>query len=114
MQLVAYGAQDVYLTGNPQITFFKSIYRRYTNFSMESIRQTFNNQLTSGAGRSVATITRNGDLLYKTYLVLSSASGVISTDYGHNVIDFIEVEIGGVFQTKIRTKHNKMRTQNKT
>lgn len=95
MQLVAYGAQDIYLTGNPQITFFKSVYRRYTNFSIESIRQTFNQQLASGAGRSVATITRNGDLLYKTYLVFSGTKGEISTDYGHNVIDFIDVEIGG-------------------
>ena len=41
MQLVAYGAQDIYLTGNPQITFFKVVYRRHTNFSMESIQQTF-------------------------------------------------------------------------
>jgi hypothetical protein len=95
MQLVAYGAQDVYLTGNPQITFFKVVYKRHTNFSMESIRQTFNQQLNRVAGRSVATITRNGDLLHKTYLVLSGTTGKISTDYGHNVIDFIEVEIGG-------------------
>ena len=42
IQLVAYGAQDVYLTGNPQITFFKVVYRRHTNFSVESIEQTFN------------------------------------------------------------------------
>ena len=42
MQLVAYGAQDIYLTGNPQITFFKDVYRRHTNFSMEAIEQTFN------------------------------------------------------------------------
>ena len=35
MQLVAYGAQDIYLTGNPQITFFKVVYRRHTNFAME-------------------------------------------------------------------------------
>ena len=42
MQLVAYGAQDIYLTGNPQITFFKVVYRRHTNFSMEAIQQTFN------------------------------------------------------------------------
>ena len=42
LQLVAYGAQDVYLTGNPQITFFKVVYRRHTNFSIESIQQTFN------------------------------------------------------------------------
>lgn len=41
MQLVAYGAQDVYLTGSPQITFFKTIYRRHTNFAIESIEQTF-------------------------------------------------------------------------
>ena len=40
MQLVAYGAQDIYLTGNPQITFFKVVYRRYTNFAMEAIEQT--------------------------------------------------------------------------
>jgi len=97
MQLVAYGAQDVYLTGNPQITFFKVVYRRYTNFSIESIRQTFNGQLSSGPGKSVATISRNGDLVYQTYLVLSGSisSGNIMTNYGHNVIDFIDVEIGG-------------------
>lgn len=41
MQLVAYGAQDIYLTGSPQITFFKTIYRRHTNFAVESIEQTF-------------------------------------------------------------------------
>ena len=45
MQLVAYGAQDIYLTGNPQITFFKVVYRRHTNFSMESIKQTFDGEL---------------------------------------------------------------------
>ena len=42
LQLVAYGAQDVYLTGNPQITFFKSVYKRHTKFSIEAIEQTFN------------------------------------------------------------------------
>ena len=42
MQLVAYGAQDIYLTGNPQITYFKVVYRRHTNFAMESIEQVFN------------------------------------------------------------------------
>ena len=47
MQLVAYGAQDIYLTGNPQITFFKVVYRRHTNFSMELIQQT----LSGNAGK---------------------------------------------------------------
>ena len=67
MQLVAYGAQDIYLTGNPQITFFKVVYRRHTNFSMEAIEQTFNG--TVGLGNSVtSTISRNGDLVHKMYV----------------------------------------------
>ena len=67
MQLVAYGAQDIYLTGNPQITFFKVVYRRHTNFSCESIKQTFNG--TNSFGSTVtATISRNGDLVTNMYL----------------------------------------------
>ena len=69
MQLVAYGNQDIYLTGNPQITFFKVVYRRHTNFSMEAIEQTWNgtSNVPSGSnsaatGRCSATISRNGDL----------------------------------------------------
>ena len=67
MQLVAYGAQDVYLTGNPQITFWKVTYRRHTNFALESIEQTFNGQADFGR-RVTCTISRNGDLAYSTYL----------------------------------------------
>jgi hypothetical protein len=67
MQLVAYGAQDVYLTGNPQITFWKVTYRRHTNFAMESIEQTFNGQADFGR-RVTCTMARNGDLAYRTYL----------------------------------------------
>lgn len=67
MQLVAYGAQDVYLTGNPQITFWKVTYRRHTNFAVESIEQTFNGQADFGR-RVTCTISRNGDLAYRTYL----------------------------------------------
>jgi len=64
MQLVAYGAQDIYLTGNPQITFFKVVYRRHTNFSMESIRQS-----QSGGGSQLNwTISRNGDLILNMFL----------------------------------------------
>jgi hypothetical protein len=67
MQLVAYGAQDIYLSGNPQITFFKVVYRRHTNFSMESIQQTFNGDV--GFDKKVTcTISRNGDLISKMYL----------------------------------------------
>jgi len=67
MQLVAYGAQDIYLTGNPQITFFKVVYRRHTNFAMEAIEQTFNGAAQLGQKFS-CTIARNGDLLGQVFL----------------------------------------------
>jgi hypothetical protein len=67
LQLVAYGAQDVYLTGNPQITFFKAVYRRHTNFSIEAIEQTFNGQPSFGS-RVTCQISRNGELINRIYL----------------------------------------------
>ena len=105
MQLVAYGAQDVYLTGNPQITFFKTTYRRHTNFAMESIEQTFNGQADFGR-RVTCTISRNGDLAYRTYLQVTLPEinqDLASTDVyarwldfpGHQLIHQVEVEIGG-------------------
>jgi hypothetical protein len=66
LQLVANGAQDVYLTSNPQITFFKVVYRRHTNFSIESIKQTFNGTADFGQDVSI-TIQRNADLVYRMY-----------------------------------------------
>ena len=68
MQLVAYGAQDIYLTGNPQITFFKVVYRRHTNFSMEAIQQTFNGTVGRDQSTVTATISRNGDLVGRLWL----------------------------------------------
>jgi hypothetical protein len=67
LQLVAYGAQDVYLTGNPQITFFKAVYRRHTNFAMESMRQTLNG-VPEFDGSVVCKVKRNGDLIGRTYV----------------------------------------------
>ena len=96
MQLVAYGAQDIYLTGNPQITFFKVVYRRHTNFAVESIEQTFNGAATLG-NKFSCTISRNGDLLSRVYLecTLSAATNANTERYGHQIIDNVEVEIGG-------------------
>ena len=103
MQLVAYGAQDVYLTGNPQITFWKVTYRRHTNFAMESIEQTFNGQADFGR-RVQCTISRNGDLAYRTYLqvTLPEVNQESTSTYarwldnpGHQLISMVEVEIGG-------------------
>lgn len=67
MQLVAYGAQDVYLTGNPQITFFKVVYRRHTNFAIENIELTFNGNPGFNSRTNVL-VVRNGDLVTKMYL----------------------------------------------
>ena len=95
LQLVAYGAQDVYLTGNPQITFFKVVYRRHTNFAIESIQQTFNGSVDYGS-RVTSTISRNGDLISRVYLVLKNQIGTnLVPYYGLRVIDNVEVEIGG-------------------
>jgi len=93
LQLVAYGAQDVYLTGNPQITFFKVVYRRHTNFSIESIQQTFNGS--PGAGKRVTCqISRNGDLVHKLYVVFGDGDGD-STKDARDLLKKVEVEIGG-------------------
>jgi len=109
MQLVAYGAQDVYLTGNPQITFWRVTYRRHTNFAMESIEQTFNGQADFGR-RVTCTVSRNGDLAYRTYLQVTlpeinqtlKGSGTGEHVYarwldfiGEHMISTVEVEIGG-------------------
>ena len=112
MQLVAYGAQDVYLTGNPQITFWKVTYRRHTNYAMESIEQTFNGQADFGR-RVTCTISRNGDLAFRTYLQVTLPQidqTMVTRDGsdqnqglfarwldcpGEQLISQVEVEVGG-------------------
>ena len=100
MQLVAYGAQDVYLTGNPQVTFFKVVYRRHTNFSVEPIQQVFNGA--ADFGRTVtATINRNGDLITNMYAVVELDAGKGTSNWGYvrrlgyALINETKVEIGG-------------------
>ena len=97
LQLVAYGAQDVYLTGNPQITFWKVSYRRYTNFSMESIQQSLMGTPKLGQ-RCTCQISRNGDLIHKIYLEINTTPGTITriaNGGAYLFIDNVEVEIGG-------------------
>ena len=107
MQLVAYGAQDIYLTANPQITFFKQLYRRHSNFAMESIEQTFNGVANFGK-RVTCTIARNGDLITRVYLQVTlpsvsaaDVSGGFAGSFswipfvGQYLINSVELEIGG-------------------
>jgi hypothetical protein len=117
MQLVAYGAQDIYLTGNPQITFWKVVYRRHTNFAVESIEQIFSGEADFGK-RVTCTISRNGDLINQVFLQLELPAlhdGATVDNYltdtngtpvtalglgycesiGHAVIRNVQVDIGG-------------------
>ena len=106
LQLVAYGAQDIYLTGNPQITFFKVVYRRHTNFSIECKEQVFNGEIKFG-GTIDCNIDRSGDLLSNMYLEMELPTLKSDTDVnqtanlkyvngvGHAIIKDIQVQIGG-------------------
>jgi hypothetical protein len=110
MQLVAYGAQDVYLTGQPKVTFFQAVYKRHTNFAMEAILQTVNGSAANGARVSV-TIARNGDLVGDMWLQLqpsatatglTGASNLTSTNttadwnwVAERAVAAVELTIGG-------------------
>ena len=111
MQLVSYGAQDIYISGNPQITFWKILYKRHTNFAVESIEVTFNGQADFNK-RVTAVINRNADLMYKTYVQvvlpevdlsdtkidasIATGAGFRWLNYiGHRLIKQVELEIGG-------------------
>ncbi|AGC01910.1 capsid protein [Acanthamoeba polyphaga moumouvirus] len=117
LQLVAKGIQDLYLSGEPQITFFKIVYRRHTNFSVESIRQNFST--IADFGETVTcTISHMGDLIGKIFLYIElppiSKFTNMETGQDDNVKKFawvhhlgyalikqINIEIGG----KIIDKH---------
>ena len=100
LQLVAYGAQDVYLTGNPQITFFKVVYRRHTNFAIEAIQQTASGSNSLGS-RATYQITRNGDLIHRVYLygklknTHSTNKIALVPNVGQKLLKTVELEIGG-------------------
>ena len=103
MQLVAYGAQDIYLTGNPMITYFKVVYRRHTNFAMESIQQTFSGNPGFGS-RVTSLISRNGDLVSGMLMEITlpnlaetgnDNNARYHHDVGHHLLKQVEIEIGG-------------------
>ena len=106
LQIAAYGEEDVYLTGNPQITFFISVYKRYTNFSIENIKKNFTGETDFGK-RSYCNIDKTGDLINNIFLniklpSLKKYNAKFNTNYrwvnniGHAIIDYVNIEIGGV------------------
>ena len=98
MQLVAYGAQDVYLTGNPKVTFFQAVYKRHTNFAMENIEQTVNGTAAAG-GRVSVTIARNGDLVADMYVEMAAKAGGITPAndawLAERAVKTVELSVGG-------------------
>jgi hypothetical protein len=104
LQLVACGAQDAYLSGNPQITFWKGLFKRHTNFAMEPFRINFTGQPNWGTKQS-AVIGRHADLLYSTYVEVVlprlATDGTVfkwnnsESRLGYNLIKYAELEIGG-------------------
>lgn len=94
LQLVSYGTQDVLLTGSPQITFWRQVWRRYGNFALESVLQTFHG--TAGAGKRVSvTLSKNGDLAHKTYLevelpAIPDISNVLFTQSNPRLPDYLQ------------------------
>jgi len=101
LQLVAQGKQDVFLTGNPQISFFKMVYRRYTNFAIESQAMYFDGTANFGQ-RISCLIPRRGDLLGKVYLdvllplLTDSSNNPVSyvSGIGNALIQEITFEVG--------------------
>jgi hypothetical protein len=106
LQLVAYGAQDAYISGNPHITFWKTLYKRHTNFAMEAFRVNFTGAPSYGQ-RLVAVVNRNADLIWKTYIqIVLPDTTTVSTGavkwsgdnqrrLGYQLLKKIELEIGG-------------------
>ena len=103
LQLVAYGAQDAYLSGNPQITFWRGLFKRHTNFAMEPFRVNMTGQASWGTKHS-AILTRYADLVSSGYIEVELAqeaqdvelmySGSFS-QAGFNLIQYVELDIGG-------------------
>ena len=111
LQLVAYGAQDAYISGNPQITFWKGLYKRHTNFAMEPFRVNMSGEPIWGTRQS-AVVNRYADLMFSTYIevelpTLTTAGGTTGAQWNHgyfdgdgrllgyNLVDRVEVDIGG-------------------
>lgn len=112
-QLQARGEQDKYLTGNPDVSFFKSVYRKHTNFSIQTEELYFQNGIKWGQ-MTECTIPRKGDLIARMYLHIklpilttdrSNTAAKWVSNIGHALIEYVEIDIGGLTIDK-RTGEN--------
>lgn len=95
MQIVATGAQDVFLTGSPDKTFFRQRHARHSNFAQESMEQSFSGTVAYG-GKASCTIVRNGDLLSNLVLEITMKRTSEDTFYpAEHLLREVSLEIGG-------------------
>jgi hypothetical protein len=102
IQLVALGVQDTYLVGEPQVTFWKLVYFRHTNFVIETIEQLNFKGLVYPGARVSITVSRDADLLYGLYLQynpsqlipVNESVNAIASNLSNTLIDTIELQIG--------------------
>jgi hypothetical protein len=93
-QLVAVGAQDVHLVGQPEVSFFRSTYKRHTNFSQTVERQVIQGNV-SNNGMSTVRFERKGDMLNYVYLVPNTGTATVAVTDWRTVISKVELLIGG-------------------
>ena len=93
-QLVAVGAQDVHLVGQPEVSFFRSTYKRHTNFSQTVERQVIQGNV-SNNGMSTIRFERKGDMLNYVYLVPNDGSATQAIADWTTVISKVELLVGG-------------------
>lgn len=117
MQLVAIGAQDMYLSYNPEITFFDTAHKTYTNFALESMEQNFSAGAVGWGQQTSTNLARTGDLVNTMYIQLELpklvksdfiTAGMTGTEWdefdsvawtncvGHAAINYVQLTIGGV------------------
>ena len=96
VQLVAVGAQDAYLTGKPEVSFYRSSYKRYTHFANSVERQLISGTPSAG-GISTIRFEKKGDLLSYVYLTARDGNGAMvpNLNWTSNIIDKVELLIGG-------------------
>ena len=93
-QLVAVGAQDAHLVGQPEVSFFRSTYKRHTNFSQTVERQVIQGNVSNG-GMSTIRFERKGDMLNYVYLVPNTGTATVAVADWRTVISKVELLIGG-------------------
>ena len=93
-QLVAIGAQDAYLTGKPEVSFFQSTYKRHTNFARVTQRQVIQGNVGNASMTSIK-VEHKGDLLNYMYLTKRNGSTNVAQNIGDTEIDHIDLLIGG-------------------